>query len=158
MDTNEVNRKMKRLGIIAENCVGCRICQLSCSMVHFDGAFNPRQALIRVKNQRDYSTGKITDVMDRPFICEQCDPAPCREVCSVNAFRKDETLDIWSINPEDCTGCGECVEACPFDMVTWVNKNEWAMKCDLCGGNPVCALYCPTGALIYEEGEVNQHV
>ena len=149
---------MKRLRVVEENCVGCRICQLSCSMVHFNGAFNPRKALIRVKTQRDYSTGRITDVMDRPFICEQCDPAPCREACPVDAFTKNEDLDIWSINPDECIGCRECVEACPFDMITWVNEDEWAMKCDLCQGNPVCALYCPTDALIFEQGGESQHV
>jgi Fe-S-cluster-containing hydrogenase component 2 len=127
-------------------------------MVHFNGAFNPRKALIRVKNPRDYSSGKITNVMDRPSICQQCDPAPCREACPADAFSKNEILDIWFINPEDCIGCQECVEACPFDMITWVNEDEWAVKCDLCEGNPVCAIYCPTGALIFEQGEENQRV
>ena len=39
-------------------------------MVHFNGAFNPRKALIRVKNPRDYSTGQITDVMAQDPVVE----------------------------------------------------------------------------------------
>jgi len=149
---------MKRLRVIAENCVGCRVCQLSCSMVHFNGAFNPRKALVRVKNKRDYSTGKVEDVMDRPFICQQCDPAPCREACPVDAFLKNETLDIWAINFGECTGCRACIAACPFDMMVWSNEDERVVKCDLCQGNPICALYCPTAALIFEQGKENRHV
>jgi carbon-monoxide dehydrogenase iron sulfur subunit len=57
-------------------------------------------------------------------------------------------MGIWKINREFCEGCGACDEACDFQMVVMII--EKAMKCDLCGGEPKCARYCLTGALVWE--------
>jgi Fe-S-cluster-containing hydrogenase component 2 len=46
-----------------------------------------------------------------------------------------------------CTGCGECVEACPFDAI-WLDPiSRLAVKCDLCRGAARCVEICPAGAL-----------
>ena len=136
---------MKRLKVISEKCSGCRICQLMCSMIHGEGAFNPKRALLRVEiNRRPGIDTAISDI-DKPIPCLQCEPAPCAESCPEDAFQWDEALEIWKINHDLCTACGACVDVCPYDVI--VMSDDMAMKCDLCLGDPTCVQYCPTGAL-----------
>jgi Fe-S-cluster-containing hydrogenase component 2 len=37
---------------------------------------------------------------------------------------------------------------CPIGAIRMDNTGN-ILKCDLCGGEPYCAKYCPTGAIIY---------
>ncbi|MEW5914385.1 MAG: FAD-binding protein [Thermodesulfobacteriota bacterium] len=55
------------------------------------------------------------------------------------------------IDQELCTGCGECVEACPFEALSLENdKAQVNDACTLCGA---CADICPTGAITVPEVE-----
>lgn len=137
-----------RIRITAERCSGCRVCQLMCSMVHHDGGFNPRRARLRVEINRNPVIETPVSLIDTPHVCRQCEPAPCAEACPVEAFQWDERNGIWMIKEDMCTGCELCKEACPFDMIVF--HDETATKCDLCGGNPMCVTYCPTGTLEME--------
>jgi len=47
-------------------------------------------------------------------------------------------------------GCGSCVQACPFGNMKWDFVSSRPVKCDLCGGDPMCAKFCPEKALVYE--------
>ena len=141
----------RRLRVVEESCVGCRICELACSMVHRDGGFNPRNGLIRVESNRETGPNKPVSHIDYPRICRQCDPAPCADACPAGAFGANRALAIQVIDPEECTGCGQCLDACPYGMVLMDREAEKAGKCDLCGGEPLCVRYCPAGALVFEE-------
>jgi Fe-S-cluster-containing hydrogenase component 2 len=44
-----------------------------------------------------------------------------------------------------------CTLACPFGTITYYAPEGKAIKCDECDGHPECVLFCPTGALAYEE-------
>lgn len=138
---------MKRSKDDSIKCSGCRICELSCCMIHYEGAFNPRKALIRVEIDRFPEIATPVSEFDVPNVCLQCDPAPCIESCSTEAFVWDKSLEIWKIDQGLCTGCGESVDECPYDMIRI--DNEKAMKCDLCNGDPLCVHFCPTGALSF---------
>jgi Fe-S-cluster-containing hydrogenase component 2 len=133
------------INVVEERCSGCRICQLMCSMVHFGGNINPRLARIRVEIDRRPQENESSASIDIPHVCKQCDPAPCAEVCTEGAFERDDQRGIWTIDPEQCTGCELCKDACPYDMI--LMQGEIAMKCDLCGGEYMCVDFCPTGAL-----------
>ena len=141
----------RRLRVIEERCVGCRICELACSMAHRGGGFNPRSALIRVESNREMGLNKPVSHIDYPCICRQCEPAPCAEACPAGAFDTNAALSIRLIDQEVCTGCEQCLGACPRGMVLMDTETGKAGKCDLCGGEPLCVRYCPEGALAFGE-------
>ncbi len=41
-----------------------------------------------------------------------------------------------------CTGCGVCVETCPTQVI-FLDGDDKAVICDLCGGSPKCIEWCP---------------
>jgi len=83
------------------------------------------------------------DPLPFPIICIHCEDAPCKEACPVpDAMSMDETTGAVIIDDDHCIQCLECVEACPFGAIQ-VGPNQEILKCDLCGGNPACARFCP---------------
>ncbi len=53
------------------------------------------------------------------------------------------------IDQEKCTGCGECVVACPLEAISM--KNDKAqVDPDTCGGCGACVDVCPAGAISLE--------
>jgi Fe-S-cluster-containing hydrogenase component 2 len=65
----------------------------------------------------------------------------------VGAITFDEGLRAWLLDEDLCTGCGDCVVACPFDAI-WLDPiSGLAFKCDLCSGAVRCVEVCPSKAL-----------
>ena len=54
------------------------------------------------------------------------------------------------INKKKCTGCGKCVEACPFNVMVKAEESPVTSKCIACGK---CAKACPMGILEVVEAE-----
>lgn len=131
----------------SEKCVGCRICEMVCSMEHF-GVFSPRKAYLQVKINRHPQLNTNPNEINIPTVCLQCNPAPCAEACPEGAIVLFSS-GAWVVQKEKCTGCGNCEEACTYKMISIDPKNNFAGKCDLCGGTPLCVLYCPTKALYF---------
>ena len=124
--------------INTKDCVGCRICELVCSLHHY-GVINPRRARIRVYRLED---------RDRIETCRFCDDPKCVEACPTGAMRLEDGRA--ALDREKCVLCGKCVEACPVPGALSIFEGE-LLKCDLCGGEPECVKYCPTGALTIRE-------
>ncbi|MDP6100468.1 MAG: 4Fe-4S dicluster domain-containing protein [Dehalococcoidia bacterium] len=117
-----------------ELCDGCRICEMVCSLTKTKQV-NPYSGRIRVQREKD--TGS------RPLYCRHCTRPLCREACPVpQAMTRDSVTGAVAIHQQHCIGCLECAEACPFDAI-WVGPDREMLKCDLCGGDPVCVRYCP---------------
>ena len=77
-------------------------------------------------------------------ICHHCgNPPPCAEVCPTDAFYYDPETQCAVIEQDNCIQCMECVPGCPFDVV-FVAPDGELLKCDLCGGDPVCVKACAT--------------
>ena len=122
-------------------CTGCRECELVCSLHHF-GECNPELSAVRVV--RNEGQGLAEPV---PRVCQQCDAPACVDACPVEAISKGDDGDIIRIDPEACTGCGECASACPAGCI-FLNPGETtAIACDLCGGDPQCVPLCHSGCL-----------
>ena len=54
---------------------------------------------------------------------------------------RDERTGAMVIDDDICTQCNECVEACPYGAIN-VAPDGSVLKCDLCGGEPTCVLFC----------------
>ena len=117
-----------------ENCTGCKSCMLICSFAHTD-AFDYDDARVRVtKNE---SRGQST-----PLVCRNCDDAPCIPACPVEAIGREPNHQRVILDEGACTGCGICVDACPYQAIHLHPASGVAVKCDLCGGDPQCVKVC----------------
>ena len=119
---------------IPDLCTGCQRCELVCSLQK-TGRINPAYA--RVKIRSSSHDGSCTIV-----VCRHCRVPVCQEACPVpEAMYQDVRTGVVVIDEEKCTGCRACVDACPFEAIQIGPEGE-ILKCDLCGGNPVCVAYC----------------
>ncbi len=115
-----------------------------------------------------------------PTPCQQCQNAPCVNVCPVGAtFSTPEGVVL--IDQQRCIGCRLCMEACAYDrrFFNWGDaptppeaafmeydpmrqvpaQKGTVMKCDFCpdmaraGKLPYCAQGCPNHAIYYGDLE-----
>jgi len=102
------------------------------------------------------------DFVDRPdtiampvYVFWHCDNPTCAQVCPAAAIKKYEDGIVGSSLKPRCTGCSNCVLACPFGIPKLIPENEQMMMCDMCydrasvGKRPMCATVCPSQALAY---------
>ena len=92
------------------------------------------------------------------FICNCCGCC-CEALIAARRFGHlhpiQTTNFIPEINPEDCTGCGKCVNACPVEAMSLVSANDprrpkrklSRLSDELCLGCGVCVLACPEGGI-----------
>lgn len=120
---------------IPELCTGCRICELMCSLKK-TGTVNPYRARIKVHSSGE--NGACTLI-----ICRHCKVPLCQKACPVpEAMYQDVRTGAVIIDEKHCIGCLACVDACPFEAIQ-IGPDGDVLKCDLCGGDPVCVKYCP---------------
>jgi Fe-S-cluster-containing dehydrogenase component len=67
-----------------------------------------------------------------------------------DALRRNEATGAVELNLERCVKCMACIAACPFGCALVDETHDEVVKCDLCRGNPACARFCPTKALVYK--------
>jgi len=135
----------KVLMIDHERCTGCRLCELVCSVWH-DGVSNPARSRIRVVKWE--SEGIYV-----PVSCQQCDDAPCINVCPSKALARDQETQAVIVDYRLCIGCRSCVAVCPFGAISYNAMDGKIIKCDLCGGEPQCVRFCDVKALTYVEAD-----
>jgi Fe-S-cluster-containing hydrogenase component 2 len=129
---------MKILKFDPEKCTGCLSCQLACSFQRLQ-LYNPERAAIKVKI-RGLNTPLLT-------YCRYCVNPPCIEACKFEAM--EMVNRVVEINQDKCTGCGLCVEKCPFNAIFFEEEGEY--KCDQCEGQFKCVQVCTTGAIMVVE-------
>jgi len=134
----------KQLVIKPEKCVGCRTCELMCSFAHNE-QFNPQLSAVTVIAYDEAAVAV-------PVMCLQCEEACCMKVCLVKAISRDEQ-GAAVMNPSKCIVCKMCMHACPLGNISFSPITRKVFKCDLCGGEPKCAQFCPSGAILYVEPE-----
>lgn len=137
--------KGKVLLIDYEKCTGCRLCELVCAVMH-DGISNPARS--RIKVMKWESEGLYI-----PMACQQCQDAPCLNVCPVKAISRDEELGRVVIDYDVCIGCRSCVAVCPFGAMGFNTIDKKVFKCDLCDGEPQCVRFCEVNAIEYVDAD-----
>lgn len=136
-----------------ERCIGCKSCEAACKQVNGLGPYEYRN---RVQWLGDPGAPELDFLT---VTCQQCDRPACLRACPVSpkAISKDPDTGVVSVNEGSCTGCGECVTACPYGAMGYDPVGHHAVKCDLCesrravGDGPACVSVCPTEALRFGE-------
>ncbi|MBI4863390.1 MAG: 4Fe-4S dicluster domain-containing protein [Candidatus Riflebacteria bacterium] len=135
---------MSNVLIVApDRCIDCKKCELACSL-HHAGSLDPDRGRIKVLN-RGVEKGM-------PVVCLHCDEAACLIVCPVGAISRCDETDAVVLDETRCVRCKACLAACPFGNITEDRVDGRVLKCDLCEGAPMCAVFCPSGALVTRSG------
>ena len=132
----------KVLYIDHDKCTGCRLCELVCAVSH-DGVSNPTRSRIRVMKWE-------AEGLYVPMTCQQCQDAPCLNVCPVEAISQEAETGRVLVDYNVCIGCRSCVSVCPFGAMSFNTTDRRVLKCDLCGGDPRCVKACTLDAVHYE--------
>ena len=135
----------KLLMISYEKCTGCRLCELVCSVFH-EQVSNPSRSRIKVIKWE-------SEGLYIPMSCQQCEDAPCMNVCPVKAISLDDGLGYMKVDYDVCIGCRACVAVCPFGAMSFDVIDKRVFKCDLCEGEPQCVRFCDEKAVDYVEGD-----
>ena len=129
----------RRVVLDLDRCIECKSCMAACFCGH--GQMTGVQFV-------DIGPAVL------PVVCRQCGDPACVEVCPAEAMTRDER-GVVARAIFSCHGCGSCVRACPFGVLSLEMTGHQVAKCDLCedrvvpGGSavPRCVAACPSGAL-----------
>ncbi|OGO40239.1 MAG: hypothetical protein A2147_09970 [Chloroflexi bacterium RBG_16_57_8] len=153
-------------------CMACRACQVACKQwnelsaetTKCEGTYeNPpdlsHKTWVKINFTETERNGSPAWLFSRQA-CMHCTDAACVKVCPPKALSHHE-LGMVTYDKDLCTGCGYCVDACPFhtprtnrNLITGIAKMEKCVMCTTPGldrvGNglePACVKTCPPLAL-----------
>ncbi len=110
-----------RYGMVIDlnKCVGCYGCVVKCMQEHF---LPPGMTWAKMLISE---TGTYPDVIKHvyPVLCNHCKEPACLESCPTGATQQREDGIVW-IDYEKCTGCKNCVDACPYQMRTFYSDRQ----------------------------------
>jgi carbon-monoxide dehydrogenase iron sulfur subunit len=144
---------MKKIIAKQENCIGCGLCEVYCTVQH-----SKSKDIIKAYNrEQPKPVSRVKLEVNKPISfaiqCRNCDDAPCVTACLSGAMQKDEKTGEVKHNAEKCMGCWTCIMVCPYGAIKMDQQNKVVAKCDLCQGleTPACVANCPNQALVVKE-------
>jgi anaerobic dimethyl sulfoxide reductase subunit B (iron-sulfur subunit) len=138
-----------------DRCVQCHSCEVACKSI------NGIELGPRWRQVIDFWIGEYPAVGNYSvsISCHHCASPSCADACPVQAITKREADGIVVVDPETCTGCRTCEDACPYGAPQF-GQDGVMQKCNLCvartsqGLQPSCVATCPGEALKF--GTVEQ--
>jgi Fe-S-cluster-containing dehydrogenase component len=148
-------------------CVGCYNCQISCKDENAGNDWSPYskpepEIGVFYNHIEENVRGSVPKVKVA-FVnirCNHCDDAKCIQACPAKAIYKRESDGLNIIDPQKCTGCRACVDACPYGTISFNESLNIAQKCSGCAHlldrgwpikEPRCVDACPVQALRFGE-------
>jgi Fe-S-cluster-containing dehydrogenase component len=142
-------------------CNGCYTCQFACKDEHCGNDWTPiakpqpeiGQFWLKLTEKVRGTVPKVK-VAYRPHLCMHCDEAPCIDACPIEGalYKREDGLVI--IDPVKCTGCRNCMDACPYSVIYFNEDLNIAQKCTGCAHlldsgwtDTRCTDACPTLAI-----------
>jgi formate dehydrogenase iron-sulfur subunit len=169
-------RAQDRMGFFTDTtlCIGCKACEVACkewNQLPEDGYEFTAQSYDNTGELNGYTWRHVAFVeqfeqtnansrgrwLMESDVCKHCTHAGCLDVCPTGAIIRTEFGTVV-IQEDICNGCGYCVVACPFGVISERNQKSDAKhgtmgKCTLCydrlkiGEKPACAKACPTESI-----------
>lgn len=158
----------ERMGFFTDTtlCIGCKACEVACKEwnqlpddgYNFTGMSYDNTVELSGSTWRHVA---FVEQADRPAgsrwlmesdVCKHCTHAACLDVCPTGAIIRSEFGTVV-IQDDVCNGCGYCVVACPFGVISEKTQEGTMGKCTLCydrlktGEQPACAKACPTESI-----------
>lgn len=146
-------RRQLGLYVNQQYCTGCKTCQIACKDKH------DNEVGVNFLRVTEHSGGGFTEAGGTcqadawaywiPVACNHCDIPRCVEACPTGAIRKSRVDGTMSIDQESCSGCGACLDSCPYGAPQYSEKKGKVLICDLCadyraeGKDPACVAACP---------------
>ena len=139
----------KRLFVDVSLCMGCKTCELRCAVERSSISKKLTEAVHEEIVPRPRVYVQWQDGVSIPVQCRHCTDAPCLEICSTGALRRDEASGCTYIDGDKCISCWMCIMVCPYGVIAPAVEKHAADKCDQCFqmAEPFCLASCPTGAL-----------
>ena len=163
LDAPTENGKKPHYGMIFDQnkCVGCTDCEIACKKVNL---VPKGQMRLFIQDKTD-----PLNLKEKRYVrvsCQQCQDAPCVNVCPTKACHKDEKTGITTMNTDDCIACKYCIVACPYDVRFINHETKAAESCNFCldtnlkdGHEPACIEACRYEAIVFGDlNDENSHI
>ncbi len=140
-------------------CYACGTCVSRCIIPWRDPAYNPRRVFHKV------ILGMRHEVFEDMTLwnctaCDLCYPACPQQIHIsevIGALRQlaleagyTSPLETVTVDPILCSGCGNCVEVCPYDalhLTSWGSMRISTVDHNRCMGCGNCVAACPNKAI-----------
>ena len=126
---------MKKLFVDKRACLGCRFCEIICSLVHSGDKVQPSASRIRLQEN-------LADCIFEPVVCRACKNPQCVKACDYDAIQPHPELNVPVIDPEKCTGCTLCAKNCPVDAISGETKKVHVIDNSICVRCGKCITSC----------------
>jgi len=148
---------MEQLTIMVdlERCIGCNACEAACKLANSIGPGHQR-----IKVAWAQSLEGLPEIEFIVSLCQQCQRPICVRSCKLEpkAIQKRASDGVVLVDSSRCVGCLDCVNACPYGVMSFDARRSVADKCTLCAERrdvnllPACIAACPSGALSFGKG------